>query len=81
MAKMKISNPMSSDGDSGYPIGRQVDGTNVEECASHEGAFRNFGKTRRGMRIYTNSKTGARTEMPEYADDNDDVPHGSGFGF
>ena len=77
MAKMQVSNPM----DDGYPMGRQVDGTNVKECSAQEGSFIHFGKIRKGHRQYVNSVTGKRTEAPEYESKryNDDVPHGGGY--
>lgn len=77
MAKMNLTNPMSDD--EGYPTSRCVDGTNVRECASQEGSFLHFGKIRKGMRMWSNSKTGKRMDAPSYHNGDDSPPHGSGF--
>jgi len=77
MARMQVSNPMDDD----YPMGRQVDGTNVKECAAQEGSFIHFGKIRKGHREYIGSKSGKRMGPPEHAAGryNDDVPSGGGY--
>lgn len=58
---------MMNDLAEGYPRPRTVDGTNVKECASKEGAFRHFGKIRKQHTEWTNSETGRPVEAPEYA--------------
>lgn len=75
MARMRVA-PVSMDVDEGHPVSRCVDGTNVRECSSQEGSFLHFGKIRKGMRTWSNSKTGKREQPPPYVSTyDDDLPH------
>lgn len=65
--------------DDGYPIGRTVDGVDTEAVADHLGFNNQFGGARRCHREYVNSKTGRRSEAPEYSDGTDSYKPEGGY--
>lgn len=65
---MRKGNPVRMlSGDEGFPISRRVDGVNTREVAGREGYQRNLGTNLDSHREWRNSKTGARMDPPEWA--------------
>ena len=67
MAELNLSH-IHDDGE-GHPVGCRVDGSDVHECASHRGFAAHFGKIRKQVTFWYNSKTGRREQKPDYSGD------------
>jgi hypothetical protein len=78
MARLKLNAPIDII-DEGYPVSRCVDGMDVTRVAQNEHAFKQFGRIRRAHTEWRNSKTGIKTEAPEYARNSDDYDNPSGY--
>ena len=55
------------DADEGFPISRDVDGLDTKKIADRQGFHRHLGKPLNTRTEWSNSKTGKRTEPPDYA--------------
>lgn len=60
---------MPYDEDEGFPVPRRVDGVNVRDVANNPGWNDQFGSPRRSHTDWQNSRSGRRTNPPEYAKD------------
>lgn len=67
----RLVRPSMPNEDEGYPVPRTVDGVDTKRVANREGAMRHIGRFHQHHTEWTNSKTGKRTEPPEYASDDD----------
>lgn len=66
MARLGKVSPLSME-DEGYPISREVDGINIREVSNREGFQNQLAAPINCREEWTNSKTGKKTEPPEYA--------------